>query len=1691
MLCHLRGRFCRLAVPAVSLALFLIGAPAVSAQPEPSEIEMEAVFPAGEAGTVTVMVELQDPPAAVVYGNVLRSSDLPPEGASREAVAAAQLQLRKIEIAQLQLDSALAGLPVPFEEIYRVKRAYNGVALQIDAQGVEALRRLPGVKAVHPMVLEYPSNSTSVPFLGTPNVWANTLGLPIPADGTGVSIGIIDTGIDYQHAHFGGTGVLADYQANNRTVAPDAYFPTAKVVGGWDFAGDAYTGGVPAPDPDPMDCNGHGTHVAGTAAGFGVNTDGTTYAGPYTPAANYGALRIGPGTAPRADLYALRVFGCGGGTNLTVQAIDWAIDPNNDDDFSDHLDVINMSLGSAFGSAFSASAVAADNAALAGVIVVTSAGNNGDTYFISGSPGSGSRVLATAASADDGLPGPGVRVNAPGGIAGFYVASTATFGNPPPSGGVTGNVVLGLDPSDGAGVLTTDGCSALTNAAAVAGNIALIDRGNCDFNVKVHNAQNAGAIAAVIASTAAGAFVNMGGVNPAVTIPSVMVTFADGNTFKANIPGLNVTLFPAGDTLGGFSSRGSRRTFLAAPRLKPDIAAPGVSITSAQTGVTCTGTAPFVGCSGLANASGFLADSQPLVLQGTSMAAPHMAGIVALLRQLHPTWTVEEIKALAMNGALHDVTAFPGGGGARFGPGRVGAGRTDPAASAVSQVVAMNADDQGAVSVTFDESEIVGNVTRTKRVRLVNHGSTDATFDLAIDTLVDAPGVTFSLPGGGSVVIPAGDSVEIDVQMAADSTQMDHTRDATVAPAQAAPAPLTGALGNVNRQWLTEEGAYITLSQGGNLKLRVPVYAVIRPASTMSAPATIPTGGAGTGSTTIPLSGSDVCTGTLGAGPTCTGSFPTDEVSLVTPFELQVSSPLDPVNSTGYADLQYAGTAFDGASGLVLFGISTWSPWSTLTDVAFNVCVDFDENGVYDRIVFNSNAGTMAAALFGTAGVSAQDGFISSVFNTATNGVSVGGAGTYVNRVSSAGADTVQFMNDVLFLGATPAQLGLPGGDTTFRYKIITCPGGAPLCARSAAGDRCSPAAGTFFDQAAGPFFWNYGAQGLDFGGGNLFFDLNGAALPVTWNTANMATNGSLGALLLHHHNTAGTRAEVVLLEGAPSADLSITKSMSPANPALGQNVTFTVTVTNNGPDAAAGVLVEDILLPGLTYVSDDGGGAYDDGLGLWTVGALAASGSATLNIVATVETTDPVQNTARIAGQTPLDPDPSDNSATVTVMAPRSADLALAMSVSSPTVLVGGSVTFTLTVTNTGDDPAYGLDVTEAFPAVPALNPTTFTASQGVYNPATGLWNLASLGNGGTATLTLTFTAPNMAGALTNNGTAGAGEADPNTANNAASATTTVLSPSLVTNSKTVSGSFLEGGTVTYTVVLTNAAAYDQQNNPGDEFTDVLPPQLTLVSASATSGTALATVGTNTVTWNGSVPAGGSVTITIQATIDAGTAGQTVTNQGTVNHDPDGNGVNEAASLTDSPAAAGASDPTSFFVLSPSSVGTRTKTVTGTFSPGGSITYTVTISNPSASVQLDNPGDEFVDVLPAQLTLVSASATSGTPVATVGTNTVTWNGQIAANGGTVTITINATILPTALGPISNQGTINFDADGNGTNEASVQTDNPALPGANDPTTFIVAASIADIPTLSEIGLAAMALLLVSGAFLILRRRQA
>ena len=865
-------------------------------------------------------------------------------------------------------------------------------------------------------------------------------------------------------------------------------------------------------------------------------------------------------------------------------------------------------------------------------------------------------------------------------------------------------------------------------------------------------------------------------------------------------------------------------------------------------------------------------------------------------------------------------------------PSRIGAGRVDPPQSAVGDVVAFNAEDVGLVSVTFDP-QVSGAVTRTKKVRVVNRGLAPQTYDLAIDTVLDSPGVAFSLPGGASLTVPAGGSVEFDVQMSADSSLMDHTRDPSLLPTQGVQANF----GDQPRNFLSEEGGSVTFSQGATLKFRVPVYMAERPASMMSAAETIVTGGAGTGSTTIALSGSGLCTGTLAAGPTCTGTFPNDVESLVAPFELQVVSPRDTLDAPDYADIQDAGVSYLPGSppsvnnDLILFGVSSWGDRSTLNEVAYDICVATNEDGVYDKNVVNSNP-----AIF-VANASCNDNFVRVTQDLATAGFTILGLGSFVNLVGPNVLDTALHLNNVMILGATPAQLGMLAGDTTFRYKVVTCPATNPGCARTTgANDHCSPAVGVRYDLAAGPFSYNWAAQGLNFGGDFLDEDLNGNSLPVTWNVANLAANGSLGALLLHHHNKSSTRAEVVVLDLAQSADLAVTQTATPPNPTLGQAVTVTLTITNNGPGTAASVVLTDPLPDGLSYVSDDSGGAYDPSSGDWTAGALNNGASATLHIVVTVDTTEAVTNTATVFAPDPPDPNPANNQASATILAPRTADVALAMSVSSPTVLVGSPVSYTLTATNNGVDTSFAVNVQEAFPAYPPLNPSSFTASQGSYDPSTGLWNLASLGRGVAASLVFSLNAPNIAGPLTDQANALADTSDPDTANNTASATTTVLSPSTVSGTKTVTGAFVEGGTVTYTVTLSDSSAFDQQDNPGSELNDVLPSELTLVSALATSGTATATLGTNTVTWDGGVPAGGSVTITILATINVGTAGATVSNQGAISYDADGDGTNEASAVTDDPAVGGAADPTIFGVLTPTPTATATPTVSSTPTPTG-----------------------------------------------------------------------------------------------------------------------------------------------------------
>ena len=164
---------------------------------------------------------------------------------------------------------------------------------------------------------------------------------------------------------------------------------------------------------------------------------------------------------------------------------------------------------------------------------------------------------------------PNLHVNSPGSLVGNFDIGTANFGPLPTAAGTTANLVAALDPADAAGPTTFDGCSPLTNAADIAGNIAIINRGTCGFIQKALNAQAAGAIGVIIHNNAAGAPPPAlgGGPNNAVTIPTVSVTLADGNTLRTAVASgsVNVSILLDTTLRAGADGMGHARMYAPSP----------------------------------------------------------------------------------------------------------------------------------------------------------------------------------------------------------------------------------------------------------------------------------------------------------------------------------------------------------------------------------------------------------------------------------------------------------------------------------------------------------------------------------------------------------------------------------------------------------------------------------------------------------------------------------------------------------------------------------------------------------------------------------------------------------------------------------------------------------------------------------------------------------------------------------------------------------------------------------------------------------------------------------------------------------------------------------------------------------------------------------------------------------------------
>src|SRR5437016_2102027 len=322
-------------------------------------------------------------------------------------------------------------------------------------------------------------------------------------------------------------------------------------------------------------------------------------------------------------------------------------------------------------------------------------------------------------------------------------------------------------------------------------------------------------------------------------------------------------------------------------------------------------------------------------------------------------------------------------------------------------------------------------------------------------------------------------------------------------------------------------------------------------------------------------------------------------------------------------------------------------------------------------------------------------------------------------------------------------------------------------------------------------------------------------------------------------------------------------------------------------------------------------------------------------------------------------------------------ADLSVAKVDSPDPVNTGSTLTYTITVTNNGPDTASNASWSDSLPAgTTFVAPFSAPGGWSCTTPAAGNPGTINCSNPsfavGSAVFTLNVSiAPTVPAdsIISNTATVTSSTSDSNSNNNSGTATTTVLSPANVTGDKSVSGGTSPGSTASYLIVLKNSSSSDQQDNPGAEFTDVLPADLTLVSASASAGIATANTGTNTVTWNGVVPAGGdSVTISIDATIKSGTEGHTIANQGTINYDADGNGTNESSNSTNSVSfVVGPNPPSADLALSKSSPSQAHSDT--------DLTFTITVTNlgPDAATNAS-----FTDSLPGGLTFVSFNQTSG-----------------------------------------------------------------------------------------------------------------
>lgn len=601
---------------------------------------------------------------------------------------------------------------VKFTERYVYESLFNGLSVKIAASDAAKLSRVQGVQRIYPVgtveLHDDPAIASSdqqdwLSMTGA-DYSQNALGLR----GDGVRVAVMDTGIDYLHPDLGG-----------------CFGPGCRVTTGYDLVGDAFDNTTvtdPTPDPDPMDCAGHGTHVAGI-----VGADG------------HGLANHVTGVAPHVTFHAYRVFGCNGSTtdDIMLKAMEMTL--------ADGADVLNMSIGSAFDDwAESPTAAGSDRLVRKGVVVVASAGNSGASgTYSTGAPSTGKRVISVASFENLSVKLPSFTISPDNRAIGYLAAAGAPA--PPTSGSLP--VQAMADPI---------GCAAQP-AGSLSGKAAFVRRGTCTFFVKASNAMNAGASAVIIYNNVAGFLNPTVAGTPPITIPVVAVTLADGNLIASRL-GSGVVMTwsdqlvnspnPTAGQVSSFSSLGPTAEL----DFKPDVGAPGGNIYS---------TFP-------------LALGGYATLSGTSMASPHVAGSAALLLEAKPHTPPALVRDLLQNTAVpgrFSTTPFidsvhrQGAGlihidraattGISVQPAKLALG--EGSAGPVTETLTLSND--GAADVTFDLTHVGGVTTGPT--------ASDPTGEFAPGLYVAPAAAAFSPP---AVTVPAHGSATVDVTLTPPTT---------------------------------------------------------------------------------------------------------------------------------------------------------------------------------------------------------------------------------------------------------------------------------------------------------------------------------------------------------------------------------------------------------------------------------------------------------------------------------------------------------------------------------------------------------------------------------------------------------------------------------------------------------------------------------------------------------------------------------------------------------------------------------------------------------------------------------------------------------------------------------------------------------------------------------------------------------